>query len=292
MANGLRTARRVVDFGKHDPMLRACASRRRKRSSARPTSAPSCLPTYSTTTRWKGRRRPRRRMRLDIPRCRATSSVKPIRTRQQGCFDRRGVPADAWRRCDRDPACTRLIEPVLYFKGFHAIQTHRLAHGCGAGRKDFALYLQSRSSEVFQTDIHPAAHDRQGHFPRPCDRRSSSARRRSIEDDVSMLQDVTLGGTGKEAGDRHPENPPRRADRRRRQDPRQYRGRPLRARRRGLGRARAGAEQQDGRGRAGARRRGGRMRRAGAQHGPDLSPINWTFDASPRLFWQGERYHV
>jgi len=59
---------------------------------------------------------------------------------------------------DRDPACTRFIEPVLYFKGFHAIQTHRLAHWLWLkGRKDFALYLQSRSSSVFQTDIAPAA---------------------------------------------------------------------------------------------------------------------------------------
>src|SRR5438067_5998760 len=58
---------------------------------------------------------------------------------------------------DRDPATDRLIEPVLYFKGFHAIQTHRLAHWLwGRGRKDFAYYLQSRSSAVFQTDINPA----------------------------------------------------------------------------------------------------------------------------------------
>src|SRR5688572_29733407 len=57
--------------------------------------------------------------------------------------------ADIAAVADRDPACTRLIEPVLYFKGFHAIQTHRLAHWLwNHGRKDFALYLQSRSSEV------------------------------------------------------------------------------------------------------------------------------------------------
>ena len=57
---------------------------------------------------------------------------------------------------DRDPACHRFIEPVLYFKGFHAIQAHRLAHWLWEqGRTDYALYLQSRSSEVFQVDIHP-----------------------------------------------------------------------------------------------------------------------------------------
>ncbi len=59
---------------------------------------------------------------------------------------------------DRDPATDRFIEPVLYYKGFHAIQTHRLAHWLwNKGRKDFAYYLQSRSSGVFQCDIHPAA---------------------------------------------------------------------------------------------------------------------------------------
>lgn len=59
---------------------------------------------------------------------------------------------------DRDPACTRFMEPLLYFKGFQAIQTHRLAHWLlQKGRKDLALYLQSRSSSIFQTDINPAA---------------------------------------------------------------------------------------------------------------------------------------
>src|SRR5690606_29233925 len=64
------------------------------------------------------------------------------------------VRVDIQAYFDRDPACERFLEPVLYFKGFHAIQTHRLAHWLWKqGRKDFALYLQSRSSSVFQTDI-------------------------------------------------------------------------------------------------------------------------------------------
>src|SRR5215475_1281079 len=64
--------------------------------------------------------------------------------------------ADIVATFDRDPATNRFIEPVLYFKGFHAIQTHRLAHWLyGKGRKDFALYLQSRASSVFQCDINP-----------------------------------------------------------------------------------------------------------------------------------------
>lgn len=112
--------------------------------------------------------------------------------------------ADMLAVLDRDPACTRLIEPVLYFKGFHAIETHRLAHALWRnGRSDLALYLQSRSSEVFQTDIHPAAQLGKGIF---LDHATGLVIGSTavVEDDVSMLQDVTLGGTGKERGDRHP----------------------------------------------------------------------------------------
>ncbi len=112
--------------------------------------------------------------------------------------------ADLVAVVDRDPACVRVIEPVLYFKGFHAIQTHRLAHALwNAGRRDFALYLQSRSSEVFQTDIHPAAQFGKSIF---LDHATGLVVGSTavIEDGVSMLQDVTLGGTGKEKGDRHP----------------------------------------------------------------------------------------
>jgi serine O-acetyltransferase len=112
--------------------------------------------------------------------------------------------ADITAAVERDPACTRLIEPVLYFKGFHAIETHRLAHFLWqAGRQDFALYLQSRSSAVFQTDIHPAARIGKGIFLDHATGLVVGATA-VIGDNVSMLQDVTLGGTGKERGDRHP----------------------------------------------------------------------------------------
>jgi serine O-acetyltransferase len=112
--------------------------------------------------------------------------------------------ADILAIADRDPACTRLVEPVLYFKGFHAIQTQRLAHALWVdGRRDLALYFQSRSSEVFQTDIHPAARIGRGIF---LDHATGLVVGSTavIEDDVSILQGVTLGGTGKERGDRHP----------------------------------------------------------------------------------------
>lgn len=105
---------------------------------------------------------------------------------------------------DRDPACYRFLEPALYFKGFHALQTHRLAHWLWReGRRDFALYLQSRSSNVFQTDIHPAAQLGKGIF---LDHATGLVVGETavVEDNVSILHGVTLGGTGKKGGDRHP----------------------------------------------------------------------------------------
>ena len=105
---------------------------------------------------------------------------------------------------DRDPATHRLIEPVLYYKGFHAIQTHRLMHWLWRkGRRDFALYLQSRASAVFQCDIHPAAKVGRGIF---VDHATGLVVGETAEigDDVSILHGVTLGGTGKEWEDRHP----------------------------------------------------------------------------------------
>ncbi len=105
---------------------------------------------------------------------------------------------------DRDPACSRLIDPLLYFKGFHALETQRFSNLLWhQGRKDFALYLQSQSSQVFGIDIHPAAKIGRGIM---LDHGSGIVIGETAEigDNSSLLHDVTLGGSGKEAGDRHP----------------------------------------------------------------------------------------
>jgi serine O-acetyltransferase len=112
--------------------------------------------------------------------------------------------ADIIATFDRDPACHRYIDPLLYFKGYQAIQTHRMAHRLWAmGRKDFAYYLQSRLSVLTSIDIHPGARIGKGimvdHGHDIVIGETSV-----IEDNVSIMQGVTLGGTGKEAGDRHP----------------------------------------------------------------------------------------
>lgn len=114
------------------------------------------------------------------------------------------IRADIVAVAERDPATTRYIEPVLYYKGFHALQTHRLAHFLwNRGRKDFALYLQSRASSVFGVDINPNTKIGRGIF---IDHGTGVVLGQTavIDDDVSILQGVTLGGTGKERGDRHP----------------------------------------------------------------------------------------
>ena len=105
---------------------------------------------------------------------------------------------------ERDPACHRALEPLLYFKGYQAIQTHRFAHAMmKAGRRDFAFYLQSRSSQVFQVDINPAVVMGKGIM---LDHGTGLVIGETavVGDNVSMLQNVTLGGTGKSDQDRHP----------------------------------------------------------------------------------------
>jgi serine O-acetyltransferase len=112
--------------------------------------------------------------------------------------------ADLMAWAQRDPACDRLIEPLLYFKGFHALQTHRIAHRLwNAGRKDLALYLQSLVSRFLQVDIHPAARIGRGIM---IDHATGIVIGETavIGDNCSLLHGVTLGGSGNETGDRHP----------------------------------------------------------------------------------------
>ena len=112
--------------------------------------------------------------------------------------------ADLAATLERDPACHKAVDAFLYFKGYQAIQTHRFASALWhSGRKDFALYLQSRSSQVFQVDINPAARIGKGIM---LDHATGFVVGETavIGDHVSILQGVTLGGTGKSEEDRHP----------------------------------------------------------------------------------------
>lgn len=105
---------------------------------------------------------------------------------------------------DRDPSNAEVLTPFLYFKGFSALQGYRIAHWLWAnGRKHLARHIQSRISEAFGIDIHPAAVVGRGVM---LDHGSGLVIGETavVEDEVSILQNVTLGGTGKETGDRHP----------------------------------------------------------------------------------------
>lgn len=105
---------------------------------------------------------------------------------------------------ERDPAVEDYSTPLLYLKGFHALQVHRVANWLWKqNRIPLAQYLQNRSSELFAVDVHPAATIGKGIM---LDHATGVVIGETavIEDNVSLLQGVTLGGTGKECGDRHP----------------------------------------------------------------------------------------
>ncbi|NNE53828.1 MAG: serine O-acetyltransferase [Sulfitobacter sp.] len=105
---------------------------------------------------------------------------------------------------ERDPACHRLLQPILYFKGYQAVQAYRVAHHLWTkGRRDLAYFVQMRVSEIFGVDIHPGAILGKGIM---IDHAHSIVIGETavVGDNVSMLHSVTLGGTGKEEEDRHP----------------------------------------------------------------------------------------
>ena len=112
--------------------------------------------------------------------------------------------ADLKAVAERDPAIKTLLQPFLYFKGFQALQAWRVSHWLwGQGRETLAFHFQSRISELFQVDIHPAARMGAGIF---VDHGTGIVIGETavVGDEVSMLHGVTLGGTGAERGDRHP----------------------------------------------------------------------------------------
>jgi serine O-acetyltransferase len=114
------------------------------------------------------------------------------------------VRADLSAVFERDPACHSYVDAFLFYKGFHALECYRISHWLWSqGRKAMALFLQSRISQLFAVDIHPAARIGRGIM---LDHATGIVIGETavVEDDVSIMQDVTLGGTGKESGDRHP----------------------------------------------------------------------------------------
>ncbi|MCC6001742.1 MAG: serine O-acetyltransferase [Pararhodobacter sp.] len=112
--------------------------------------------------------------------------------------------ADIVATFERDPACNRFIKPLLYFKGFQALQAYRIAHWlCRHGRDDLASFIQMRVSECFGVDINPGARVGKGIMIDHAHSIGIGEPAR-VGDNVSMLHSVTLGGTGKEGGDRHP----------------------------------------------------------------------------------------
>jgi len=149
-----------------------------------------------------GARLARRLAREDMPRV----AMEPLLT---GVFEAHPLIVHAAARdllamFERDPACFSPLEPLLFFKGFLALTTYRVSHQMWEdGRRWLALYLQSVASEAFAVDIHPAARIGCGIL---LDHATSFVVGETaiIEDDVSILHEVTLGGTGKDSGDRHP----------------------------------------------------------------------------------------
>jgi serine O-acetyltransferase len=149
-----------------------------------------------------GARLARRLAREDMPR----DTLEPLLSEVFGNHPQlvHRATRDLVAMFERDPACFSLLEPLLFFKGFLALTTYRVSNQLWHDhRRWLALYLQSVASEAFAVDIHPAASIGCGIL---LDHATSFVVGETaiIEDDVSILHEVTLGGTGKQTGDRHP----------------------------------------------------------------------------------------
>ncbi len=156
----------------------------------------------ASTAESLGARLSRRLAREDMPR----QTMEPLLTGilQEHPRIVHSATRDLQAMFERDPACFSMLEPLLFFKGFLALTTYRISHQLWQDqRRWLALYLQSLCSEAFAVDIHPAARIGCGIL---LDHATSFVVGETaiIEDDVSILHEVTLGGTGKDSGDRHP----------------------------------------------------------------------------------------
>ena len=198
-------AAKVVGLGHNDPVfarIRVEAQEAMARDPGLSTFLMTAILNHDTLERAISHRVAERLAHPDLPSALIRQAYDEVIARDSAFGE--AFRADLLAVADRDPACLRMMEPLLYFKGFHALQTHRLAHAMlKAGRRDFAMLLQSRSSSVFGVDINPAARIGKGLF---LDHATELVVGETcvIEDNVSILQGVTLGGTGKETGDRHP----------------------------------------------------------------------------------------
>lgn len=200
-----RSAARIVAFAGADPLFARLAGEAEAAARREPAMAAFLYATVLAQDGLEGVIAHRIAERLAAP-------DLPAAVIHRLCLDQmardpafgEALRADLSAVLDRDPACTRLIEPALYFKGFHAIQSYRLAHALWrSGRSDLALWLQSLSSARFQTDIHPQARIGAGFF---LDHATGVVIGATsvIEHNVSMLHGVTLGGSGTAGGARHP----------------------------------------------------------------------------------------
>jgi serine O-acetyltransferase len=189
----------------HDPLWERIREETTRHASEEPMLASFLHATILNHARLEGALSFHLANQLDSP----TASSLLLRDVMLDAFEqdpsiREAVRADLQAVLDRDSACHELYIPFLYFKGFHALQTQRVAHWLWQqGRQSLALFFQNRMSTAFGVDIHPAARMGKGIM---LDHATGLVIGETavVGNNVSILQSVTLGGTGKDEGDRHP----------------------------------------------------------------------------------------